>query len=196
MDTLHQINRHLIDLRYSILDESELDELKAKKAELEKKMKNAKTKKADYEKELSQVEENIEKQKKVYDEERRAGRSKFKKKVYIDNKSERRPPYHFTWCRYSPQNNYHELSMWQAKRPHFTPVIYGKDQFCPESVAVNAANYYQLGDVVWVKCDLGAYLALKEEERRLIPTGAMKMEESKSQLRKEGADVPESAFSR
>jgi len=180
---LHQINRRIVDLRHSILDESELDELKAKKAEIEKS--TAKNKQA----ELLKVEEAIKKQEETYNEERRAGRFAFKKKVYIDYHGNRRPPYHFTWCRYSATNNYEDLSAWQAQY-QYTPVIYGKDQFWPESVYVNASNYYQFGDLVWVKCPLKEYLLRKEEERMLTERGQKKIDAMDSEFDKYGAKVP------
>jgi hypothetical protein len=185
---LHQINRRIVDLRHSILDESELDALNEKKAELEKS--TAKGKQA----ELFKIDEEIKKQKQIYSEERRAGRYAFKKKVYIDYDGNRRPPYHFTWCRYSASNNYEDLSAWQAQYG-YTPVIHGKDQFWPESVYVNASNYYQFGDLVWVKCPLKDYLLRREEERKLMERGQKKIDAVDSMLDKYGASVPKNLVS-
>ena len=163
---LHEVNKQIVDLRYSEFDESELDELKAKAKKLEEKIPAAKTKKVDYEKELEKLKAEIQILEDEMEAEKRAGRAKFKKKVTINYKGQnRRPPYHFTWVRYTPTNDFREFNQWITGYD-YTPVKYGKDPFYPIGAKVNASNYWQFGDVVWVKRDLKAYLLDKIKEKK------------------------------
>lgn len=195
MSTIHEINRRLIDLRLSEFDESELDELNAKKAALEKKLGTLKQEGtiAKCQRELDELDKEIEQMKRSYMEDRKAGRAKFKKKVYISYRSANRPPYHFSWCRYSSSNDYRDLSTWQSTRPWYTPVVYGKDQFMPESVPVNGKNYYTFGDLVWVKCNLSDYLEFKDEERKKVDqqSGRAELQKVEADFEKHGAMIPD-----
>lgn len=224
---LHEVNKQLVDLRFSEFDESELDELKAKKSKLktnfakaesnknqnmvllekhhesEKKHKTklATAKKAEkptdkieadlkknqrlqadaesliekhttimqsIDTEIAVVDAHIQTQTDEYEEEKRAGRARFSKKTFIDYKGKnRRPPYHFTWVRYTPTSDppFRDFTQWTTGY-EYTPVKYGKDPFYPIGALVNAANYWQFQDVVWVKRDLKAYLLDKIKEKK------------------------------
>jgi DNA repair exonuclease SbcCD ATPase subunit len=162
---LHDVNKQLVDLRYSEFDESELDELKAQKTKLEAKIATAKTKKPDYEKELEKLEAEIKETEREIEEDRKAGRAKFKNKSYVTYGKNRRAPYHFTWVRYTPTNDFREFNSWITGYG-YSPVKPGKDPFYPVGAKVNAANYWQFHDVVWVKRDLKEYLLEKVKERK------------------------------
>ena len=161
---LHEVNKKLVDLRYSTFDESELDELKAQRDKVGKE--STKTKTAD---ESNQTLEELDAQiKEVADEleeNRRAGRAKFKNKEYITYTQNRRAPYHFTWVRYTSTNDYREFNQW-INSYDYTPVKPGKDPFYPTGAHVNTANLWQFSDVVWVKRDLKEYLLEKVAEKK------------------------------
>lgn len=165
---LDQVQKNIVDLRHSEFDESELDALKAKKKQLEKKAETATTKKPEYEKQIEAVAKEIEELERETEQEKRAGRARFSRKTIIDYRTKgRRPPYWFTWVRYSPNSDppYREFTEWVAGG-EYTPVKYGKDPFYPVGATVNQSGYWQFKDAVWIKTDLKEYLLKKIAEQK------------------------------
>lgn len=187
---IHDVNKRLVDLRYSEFDDSEMEALRKKKEALEKKIETAKAKKPDYEKELEKLESDIKALEDETEEERRAGRARFKTRAYINYKGKnRRPPYHFTWVRYTPTNDYREYNQWITGYG-YSPVKYGKDPFYPEGAKVNQANLWQFGDLVWVKRDLKEYLLEKVAEKKRTISGQNVIDRVQAQMEREGASIP------
>lgn len=119
------------------------------------------------------------------------GEFAFKKKVYINFFDKgRRPPYWFTWCRYSPNNNYRDLYEWKVEWG-YTPVNRDTDPFWPEPVAPNAEGNYVRGDLILVKIPLADHLKRKLEEQAVSNLGARaKLKQFNAAMRRSGAELP------
>jgi len=190
---LHDVNKKIVDLRYSAFDESELEELKAKKKASQSKLGKSQKHSVDgmsvttklTAEEIEKLDKEIAELEREMEEDRRAGRARFTQKVFIDYKGKnRRPPYHFTWVRYTPTNDFREFNQWITGY-QYTPVKYGKDPFYPIGAKVNASNYWQFDDVVFVKRDLRDYLLDKVNEKKKQLGGQALIDRLNRQIEKE-----------
>ena len=121
------------------------------------------------------------------------GEYEFDEKVYIDmyGNKESRPPWFFTWCRYSPQNNYREFREWKVTG--YTAVNVDEDKYWPEPLPPNENGHYVFGDVILVKRKL--IDELKERlERQTMSKGAAaaRLRDWQEKMEREGAAIPES----
>jgi len=121
------------------------------------------------------------------------GEFKFKpgKKMYVNFYDEgRRPPYWFTWCRYSETNNYRDLYEWKQQWG-YSPVNRDNDPFWPEPVPPNPDGHYVVGDVILVKVPLVNHLKRVLEERAISNLGARaKLKQFNATMRQSGASLP------
>lgn len=138
---------------------------------------------------LPQDEEKAKKAKAHMDE---TGEYKFTKKVYVNFYDKgRRPPYWFTWCRYSEKNNYMDLYEWKMTWG-YTPVNRDEDPFWPEPTAPNGEGNYVVGDVILVKVKLIDHLKRKLEEQAMSSRGARaKLQQFNATMKKAGGALPD-----
>lgn len=102
----------------------------------------------------------------------KTGEYRFSKKVYINFYDKgRRPPYWFTWCRYSPNNNYQDLYEWKMTWGYI-PVNRDTDPFWPEPIAPNPEGNYVLGDLILVRINLIDHIQRKLQEQSISSKGA------------------------
>jgi len=75
--------------------------------------------------------------------------------------------HHLTWTRYDPTNGYRELSM--ARANGYSPVLPSQKLYFPEGAFINAAGYWQFGDLILTACPRELYL---ERRRDAVEQGA------------------------
>lgn len=187
----------IVDLRFSELDEKELEQALEQKKRIEKRIKQTKdeAKLAKLKEDLEKVDEEANKWKLLYEKERKEqGFYRFKEdqKHYINYGAPgTRPEYWFSWCRYEPTNGFRDLNEWRHLYG-YVPVDPDADPYWPESVEVNAAGHYQFGDLVLVKCPLLRHLERRFLDIRLAMGGAKKkIEEFNRQMLREGGGLDE-----
>jgi hypothetical protein len=124
----------------------------------------------------------------------KTGEYKFKdgKKVYVNFYDKgRRPPYWFTWCRYSDKNNYMDLYEWRMTWG-YTPVNRDEDPFWPEPTAPNPEGHYVVGDVILVKVNLIDHLKRRLEEQSMSSRGARaKLQQFNSAMKRAKGALPD-----
>lgn len=167
----------IIDLKHSVLDNSTVDKLQAEIAHFEERIQEVKdtkidrrekdyaNKEADRDQKLinfgvaiTELNEQLKKEREAILTEQRRGIYRFKHKAYVNYRDAgRRPPYKFRWCEYSDRDNYGTYRDWQVSFGA-EAVTFGKDRYVPEGVNVGVEEHFYHKDVILVKEDLQTFL--------------------------------------
>jgi len=187
----HRLPR-VVDLRRSVLDNSELEDAEKHLKTLKATLKRTKdeSKKEDLGTQIKKAEEDIKKISELYERERyRDGIFKFKDKVYVSYKEPgARPPYWFSWCRYDNRDNYRHLSEWRYQFGYMP--VSKDDPYWPENVPLNQNGHYQIGDLCLVKCNLIDHLKRRWEEIELSKNAAQaKIDEFEAAVGAQGDQI-------
>lgn len=119
----------------------------------------------------------------------------FEKRVYCDwHNRGIRPPFWFTWCCYSPVNNYRDLYEWKVMYG-YTPTQKGVDPFWPEGVMPDENGYFVNGDLVSVRRPLLVHLQEELEKQARTKRGAReRLEQFHAHKKAHKGAIPEEMF--
>ena len=123
----------------------------------------------------------------------RKGYYDFEEKAYVDYGDKgRRPDFFITWERWDPSNGYREFN--HAKVKMGAAQVKANDLlFWPEGVDPDGEGKYVYGDLVLVQIPLINELRRRAEAREISTRGARaKLDQFKSQMKREASDIPES----
>lgn len=119
----------------------------------------------------------------------------FVKKVYVDYYNRGiRPPYWFTWCRYSKTNDYRDLYEWKVMYG-YTPVQKGIDPYWPDGVMPDENGFFVVGDLISVKRNLIDHLQESLENQARTRRGAReRLEQFHEHKKAHHGAIPEDMF--
>ena len=174
---LQDLNKRIIDFRHSRL---KVDEEISK---VERSMRAAKgEKKAELQ---SKIEELKKERKRQFDK----AEYEFIEKNYIDYSGKRvaKPPYFFSWCRYTSHNEYRDLEREKHQREYY-PVVADKDKFAPEGLSPKN-GYYIFGDLILVKRPLTRQIQERMEQIKRARGATNEFKKFQRELDQHGAAI-------
>jgi hypothetical protein len=121
----------------------------------------------------------------------KTGEYTFIEKVYVDYQNpETRPPWYFSWCRWTDKNNYAEFNEWRTLWKFSKVVI--EDGYWPEGVAPDSNGNYTFGDLIWVKCPLKEYIDKRKHEIEMSESSTRnKLRQIRNEMKADGVDLDE-----